>query len=175
MPPHPEPPSHDPPHPIPLGCPTALALRALLHEQNSHWSSILHMVMYMFQCYSLKSSHPSLLPLSPKVCCLRLCLLFLIFSANCFIISGCFKPQIECFRQQTFISHNSGGCSVHDQSAGWFSSWWRPSSCLADGHFLFPQISRTAVMSLPFPIRTLIPWWRSYHHKLLLLLLLLSS
>ena len=26
------------------------------------------MLMYMFQCYSLKSSHPLLLPLSPKVC-----------------------------------------------------------------------------------------------------------
>ena len=26
--------------------------------------------MYMFQCYSLKSSHPRLLPLSPKVCSL---------------------------------------------------------------------------------------------------------
>ena len=38
-------------------------------------ASVLHMVMYMFQCYSLKSSHPHLLPLSPKVCSLYLCLL----------------------------------------------------------------------------------------------------
>ena len=35
----------------------------------------LHMVMCMFQCYSLKSSHPFLLPLYPKVCSLCLCLL----------------------------------------------------------------------------------------------------
>ena len=34
-----------------------------------------HMVIiYMFQCYSLKSSHPRLLPQSPKVCSLYLCL-----------------------------------------------------------------------------------------------------
>ena len=33
---------------------------------NSHWSSVLHMVMYMFQCYSLKSSHSLLVLLSPK-------------------------------------------------------------------------------------------------------------
>ena len=33
------------------------------------------MVIYMFQCYSLKSSHPRLLPQSPKVCSLHLCLL----------------------------------------------------------------------------------------------------
>ena len=44
--------------PIPLGCSQALALGALLHALSLRWSSILHMVMYMFQCYSLKSSHP---------------------------------------------------------------------------------------------------------------------
>jgi len=52
---HPETPSHLPPHPIPLGCPRAPALGALLHALNLHWSSILHIVIYMFQCYSLIS------------------------------------------------------------------------------------------------------------------------
>ena len=47
----------------------------MLHALNSHWSSILHMVMYMFRCYSLTSSHPLLLSLNPKVCSLSLCLL----------------------------------------------------------------------------------------------------
>ena len=37
--------------------------------------SILHMVMYMFQCYSFKLSHPLLLALSPKVDSLHFCLL----------------------------------------------------------------------------------------------------
>ena len=67
-------PSHLPPHPTPLGCPRALALGALLHASNLHWSSILHMVICMFQCYSLKSSHPCLLPHSPEVCSLHSCL-----------------------------------------------------------------------------------------------------
>ena len=31
--------------------------------------------IYMFQCYSFRSSHPLLLPLCPKVCSLWLCLL----------------------------------------------------------------------------------------------------
>ena len=70
----PEPHSHLPPYPIPLGCPRALALGVLLHASNLHWSSVLHMVIYMFQCYSLQSSHPRLLPQSPKVCPLHLCL-----------------------------------------------------------------------------------------------------
>ena len=72
---HPESPSHLPPHTIPLGCHQVLVLGALLHAPNLHWSYILHMVMYMYQCYSLKSSHACLLPLNPKVCSLHLCLL----------------------------------------------------------------------------------------------------
>ena len=44
------------------------------HESNLDWSSISHTVIYMFQCYSLKSSHHHLLPQSPKVCFLHLCL-----------------------------------------------------------------------------------------------------
>ena len=46
--PHPEPPFPLPPQCMPLSCPRALALSALLRALNLHWSSILHMVMYMF-------------------------------------------------------------------------------------------------------------------------------
>ena len=38
------------------------------------WRSISHMVIYMFQCCSLKSSHPHLLLQSPKVYSLHRCL-----------------------------------------------------------------------------------------------------
>ena len=38
------------------------------HASNLDWWSISHMIIYMFQCYSLKSSHPHLLPQSPKIC-----------------------------------------------------------------------------------------------------------
>ena len=72
--PHPEPPSHLPPHPIPLAYPRAPALSSLLHASNLHWPSVLRMVIYMFQCYPLKLSHPCLLTQSTKVCSLHLCL-----------------------------------------------------------------------------------------------------
>ena len=72
--PHPEPPSLLRPHPIPQRSPSALALSALSHALNLDWSSISQMVIYMFQCYSLKSSHRHLLPQSPKDCPLHLCL-----------------------------------------------------------------------------------------------------
>ena len=42
---HHEHPSRLPTHPNPLGCPRALTLDALLHALNSHWSSVLHMVI----------------------------------------------------------------------------------------------------------------------------------
>ena len=76
--PHPEPPSHLPPHPIPQGCPSTLALSTLFHASNLDWSSISHMVIYMFQCYSLKTSHPRLLPQSPKVCVFYICVSFAV-------------------------------------------------------------------------------------------------
>ena len=55
---HPEPPSQFPPHPIPQGHPSASTLRTLSHASNLDWWSLSHMIIYMFQCYSLKSSHP---------------------------------------------------------------------------------------------------------------------
>ena len=70
--PHPEPRSHLPPHPIPLGHPSAPALRTLSHAINLGWWSISHMIVYMFQCYSPRSSHPHLLPQSPKDCDIHL-------------------------------------------------------------------------------------------------------
>ena len=64
-----------PPSPSsPLGHPSAPAPSTLSHASNLDWRSVSHMVMYMFQCYSLKSSHPRRLPQTPKVCSLHLCL-----------------------------------------------------------------------------------------------------
>ena len=64
----PELPSFLPPQPIPPGCHRPLAVGALLHASNWHRLSVLHMVMYVLQCRSLRSSHPLLFPQSPKVC-----------------------------------------------------------------------------------------------------------
>ena len=60
--PPPDPSYHLPPYPIPQGHPSAPALSTLPHASNLDRQSISHMIIYMFQCYSLKSSHPHLLP-----------------------------------------------------------------------------------------------------------------
>ena len=49
---------HFSPHLTLPGLHRTLALGALLYTLNSHWLSILHMVIYPIQCFSLKSSYP---------------------------------------------------------------------------------------------------------------------
>ena len=66
--PHPEPCSQFPPHTIPLGHPSAPAPINLYHASNLDWQFISHMILYMLQCHSPKSSHPCPLPQSPKDC-----------------------------------------------------------------------------------------------------------
>ena len=72
--PHPELPHHLTPHPISQSHLSAPALSTLSHAWNLDWQSVSHMIIYRFQCYSLKSSHPCLLPQSPKDCSIHLCL-----------------------------------------------------------------------------------------------------
>ena len=59
--------SHLPPHPIPLGHPSAPALSTLFHALNLDWRSVSYMILYMFQCCSLRSSHPHPLPESKRL------------------------------------------------------------------------------------------------------------
>ena len=106
---HPEAPFHLPPHPIPLGCPRAPALSALLHALNLHWSSVLHMVIYMLQCYSLTISHPCLFPQSPKVCSLHLCLLMLPCIQDCHSVTQSCPTLCDAMNQST------PGLPVHHQ------------------------------------------------------------
>ena len=97
--PHLECPSHLPPHRIPPGCPRAPALSALLHALNLHCLSVLHMVIYLFQCYSLKSSHPCLLPQSLRVCSLHLCL----FCSFCCLL---YRVNITIFLNYIYMCVN---------------------------------------------------------------------
>ena len=71
--PHPESPSHLPSHPILVGHPSVPALSTLFHSLNLDCWVISHMIIYMFQCHSPKSSHPLPLPQSPKDCSIHLC------------------------------------------------------------------------------------------------------
>ena len=115
---HPESLSHLPPHLIPLSCHSVQALSALFHALNLDWSSISHMVIYMFQCYSLKPSHPRLLPQrspkesqqSPKLCSLHLCLFCCL----------AYKVVVTIFLNSIYICVNI---------LYWHFSFWLTSLC----------------------------------------------
>ena len=69
-----ESPSLLPPHTVPLGHLSAPAPSIQYPVSNLDWRFISHMILYMFQCHSPKSSHPLPLPQSPKDCSIHLCL-----------------------------------------------------------------------------------------------------
>ena len=116
--PHPKLPSHLPPHPIPLGCPYARVLSALVYASDFYWSSISHKVIYIFQCYSLKSSHPRLLPQSPKVCTLYLCLFCCL----------AYRVIVTIFLNSIYICVNI---------PYWCFSFWLTSLCIIGSSFIY--------------------------------------
>ena len=68
------PPSTSPLVPSLWVIPVHQAPSILYHALNLDWWFISYMILFMFQCHSPKSSHPLLLPQSPKDCSIHLCL-----------------------------------------------------------------------------------------------------
>ena len=62
--------------PDPSGSAQCTRPEHLSHASNLGWWSVSPLIVYLFQFYSLRTSHPRLLPLSPKVCSVYLCLFF---------------------------------------------------------------------------------------------------
>ena len=63
-----------PPHTTPLGHPSVSAPSIQYCASNLDWRLVSYMILYIFQCYSPKSSHPFPLPQSPKDCSIHQCL-----------------------------------------------------------------------------------------------------
>ena len=77
------------PHPSPShpsGSSQCTCPENLSHASNLGWWSVSPLIVYMFQCCSLKTSQPRHLPKSPKVCSVHLCLFF-FFSYRVIITS----------------------------------------------------------------------------------------
>ena len=51
----------------PFGSSQCTSPEHLSHASNLGWWSVSHLIIYMFQCYSLRSSHPCLLPQSKSL------------------------------------------------------------------------------------------------------------
>ena len=74
------------------------------HASNLDWWSISYMVIYMFQCYSLKSSHPLLLPQNTKVCSLH-SLAILILTCDSFNLA--FHMTYSVYTEKTMAPNSS--------------------------------------------------------------------
>ena len=107
-----------PPSPFhPSGSSQCTCLSALSHASNLDWQSISHMVIHTFQCYSLRSSHSLLLPQSPKVCSLHLCLFCCLTS----------RVIITIFLNSIYICVNI---------LCWCLSFWLASLCVIGSSFI---------------------------------------
>ena len=118
------PPSWTPPHislpipslwVIPVHQPWAPSLMS--HAWNLDWQSVSHMIIYMFQCYSLRSSHPRLLPQSPKDCSIHLCLFCCL----------AYRVIVTIFLNSIYICFNI---------LCWCFSFWFTSLCIIGSSFI---------------------------------------
>ena len=120
--PHPDPPSHLPPHPIPH--PSAPALSTLPHASNLDWWSVSHMIIYMFQCCSLKSSHPHLLPQCPTgyslhlylFCCLTYRVIITIFLNSIYVSLYTVLVLITKFTENNIALNSPKGISQDENT-----------------------------------------------------------
>ena len=112
---------------------------ALFHALNRDWPSISHMVIYMFQWYSLKSSHPWLLPPSPNVCSLHQCL-FCCLAYR--VIITIFLNSIY-MRAYTVLFSGHACLGVHTQLA------WEYFSPTVSLGLLEPRVTRHRPLTSP--------------------------
>ena len=62
--------------PHPSGSSQCTSLGLLSHASNLDWWCVSPLIVYLFQCCYLRTSHLRLLPQSPKVCSIHLCFFF---------------------------------------------------------------------------------------------------
>ena len=124
----------------------------LSRASNLNWRSVSHLIMYMFQCYSLRSSHPRLLPWSPKVCSIHLCLFFCLayrvivtIFLNSIYMHG--HTVLVFFFLAYFTLYN--GLQFHPPHLNWFK-WILFNGWVIVHHVYVPQLS--------YP---LVCWWAS--------------
>ena len=108
--------------------------------------NLFHMIIYMFHCYSLKSSHPRLLPQSPTACslyqCLFCCLAYrvivTIFLNSVYMHSVQFSRS--CLTLCDPMNCSTPGLPVHHQLCisilYWCFSFWLSSLCIIGSSFI---------------------------------------
>ena len=73
----------------------------LSHASNLDWWSVSQLIIYMFQCYSVRSSHPHLLPQSQQICSVYLHLFKTLFSQKKKKILPIYDCSVYIFSTET--------------------------------------------------------------------------
>ena len=142
---------------LPSGSSQCTSPEHLSHASNLDWRSVSHLIIYMFQCYSLRSSHPRLLPQSPKVCSIHLCLsfcpgyriiitIFLILYIRVSILYWCLSFWLTslCIMGSSFIYLIRTDSNMFFLMAEWYSMVYVPQ-------LLYPFVCWCTSMLLPCP------------------------
>ena len=81
------------------------------------WGSVTHMIIYMIQCHSPKSSHPRPLPQNPKVCSIHLCLFC-------------------CLEYRVIVAIFLNSIYIYISILYWCFSFWVTSLCIIGSSFI---------------------------------------
>ena len=152
--------------PDPSGSSQCTRPEHLSHAFDLGWWSDSPLIIYMFQCCSLQTSHPHLLPQSPKVCSVHLCLFFcfaykvivIIFlnSISFWLTSLCIMGSsfIHLWGMNFYGIHFWTHCYWEISACSW-DHWSGCTPCLETG----VSISEMGVLIRPVLYRVLTPWF----------------
>ena len=142
----------------PSGWFSAPAPGILYHALKLDWLFVSHMIIYMFQCHSPKSSHPCPLPQSPKDCSIHLCL----FCCLAYRVIVIFKETPYCSPKWLYLftfSPTVQECSLFSTPSPAFIL----CRSFNDGHFDRCEVILHCSFDLHFSNNE---WWRASFHVL---------
>ena len=126
-----------PPSPShPSGSSQCTSPEHLSHVSNLGWWSVSPLIVYLFQCYSLRSSHPRLLPQSPKVFSVELCLFFCFayrVIITIFLNSMLFAFYAKYIYAKLYVKFHVICISI----LYWSLSFWLTSLCIMGSRFIY--------------------------------------
>ena len=131
-----------------------------------NWSSISHMVIYMFQCYSLKLSHPCLFPQSPKSI-LYICVSLAVSHIGSSFSSVQFSSVAQsCPTLCDLMNRSTPGLpsptpGVHSNSHP-SSRWCHPA--ISSSVIPFSSYPQSLPASESFPMSQLFAWGGRHYH-----------